>query len=193
MPLDSFLKFLEILYALPLKKIGIKNNPEAKTELEFPSKTRFSQYFLSFLMDSCKAELSILFASNYFSPVTWCFGILNNLEGLVHSFNRTIDYLRLNWKMGFEGYKANITTWRNYARSETYMERYQGSCQSIAVRIHSYYHSVWKHPYLTLKWSCLCVPYVSVEYQLHQLHWQVIWLLLSHQNSMDKNKLRYYI
>lgn len=70
MPLDSFLKFLEILYALPLKKIGIKNNPEAKTELEFPSKTRFSQYFLSFLMDSCKAELSILFASNYFSPVS---------------------------------------------------------------------------------------------------------------------------
>lgn len=26
-----------------------------------------------------------------------------------------------------------------------------------------------------VKGSRQCVPYVSVEYQLHQLHWQVIW------------------
>lgn len=63
-----------------------------------------SQLFLNIFV-----ELSILFASNCFSPVTWCFGILNNLEGLVHLFNRTIDYFKSNWKMGFEGYKANIT------------------------------------------------------------------------------------
>lgn len=73
------------------------------------------------------------------------------------------------------------------------MQRYLASCQSVAFRSHDYCQSTRKHPYLALKGSRLCVPYVSVEYQLHQLHWQVIWLLLSHQNCTDKNKLRYCI
>jgi len=77
-----------------------------------------AEFILSQLFLNIFIELSILFASNCFSPVIWCFGILINLEGLVHLFNRTIDYLKSNWKMGFEEYKANITAWRNYARSE---------------------------------------------------------------------------
>lgn len=90
------MKFLETLYALHLKKTGIENKPEAQTELEFYSRKRLSQYFFLLLVDSCKAELLILsiifehfhttlhhFASNCLSLVTECFGMLNDLEGLV--------------------------------------------------------------------------------------------------------------
>lgn len=60
MPLDSFLKCLETLSALHLKKTGIKKKPEAQTELEFYSRERLSHYFLLLLVGSCKAELLIL-------------------------------------------------------------------------------------------------------------------------------------
>ena len=39
----------------------------------------------------------------------------------------------------------------------------------------------------------LCVPYVFVEYPLHQLRWQVIWLLLTDQTYSTRNKLGYFI
>lgn len=38
----------------------------------------------------------------------------------------------------------------------------------------------------------LSVPYVSVEYQLHQLHWQVTWLSLPDHACSTRNKLGYF-
>jgi hypothetical protein len=53
--------------------------------------------------------------------------------------------------------------------------------QSISVGSHTSCKSSWKKHDLILKGSHPCVPFVFIEYQLHQLHWQVIWLLLSDQ------------
>lgn len=68
-------------------------------------------------------------------------------------------------------------------------------CQSIAVGSQAYCQSLWKH-HLILKGKssmntlCVCkIPVAPVTLASHQ----VIWILLSHQNYTNKNKLRYFL